>query len=335
MRTFVGSLRAACRWGKLRPSIAPRFAGLLCRALKRGLRKRDLDATLTIHRIPSDPARRTGADALNTVPAIDTFTLRRGHAPLLISLPHDSSFIPDAIAARMRPPARRSPDTDWHVGRLYEPLAQRLGASVLRPRASRYVIDLNRPADGHALYPGQRETGLVPLIGFDGEPLYLAADQVDAQEVQQRTNDYWRPYHQALADELARLHAVHGCVVLWDGHSIRSRVPMLFKGRLPDFNLGTAAGASCGAALQARLEACLAAQTRFSVAVNGRFKGGYITRHYGVPASGVQAVQLELAQRHYMDEESFIYDEAKASAVQDLIDKLLRICLAQASHETR
>jgi N-formylglutamate deformylase len=262
------------------------------------------------------------------MPAMDTFTLRRGRVPLLISLPHDSCFIPAAIAARMRPSARRSPDTDWHVGRLYEPLAQALGASVLRPLASRYVVDLNRPADGHALYPGQRETGLVPLIGFDGEPLYTAADSVDAAEVQQRIDDYWRPYHQALADELARLQAAHGHAVLWEGHSIRSEVPMLFEGRLPDFNLGTAAGASCGGPLQARLEACLAAQTRFSVAVNARFKGGYITRHYGAPASGVQAVQLELAQRHYMDEETFAYDEAKAPAVQQLIEKLLRICLA-------
>jgi N-formylglutamate deformylase len=228
----------------------------------------------------------------------------------------------------MRPSARRSPDTDWHVGRLYEPLAQALGASVLRPLASRYVVDLNRPADGHALYPGQRETGLVPLIGFDGEPLYTAAEPLDAAEVQQRVDDYWRPYHQALADELARLHAAHGRVVLWEGHSIRSEVPMLFEGCLPDFNLGTAAGASCSAALQAQLEACLAAQTRFSVAVNGRFKGGYITRHYGAPARGVQAVQLELAQRHYMDEQTFAYDEAKAPAVQQQIEKLLRICLA-------
>ncbi len=260
--------------------------------------------------------------------AMDTFTLRRGRVPLLISLPHDSSFIPPAIAARMRPSAHRSPDTDWHVGRLYEPLAQVLEASVLRPLASRYVVDLNRPADGHALYPGQRETGLVPLIGFDGEPLYTAAEPVDAAEVQQRIDDYWRPYHQALADELARLHAAHGRVVLWEGHSIRSEVPMLFEGRLPDFNLGTAAGASCSPALQAQLEACLAAQTCFSVAVNGRFKGGYITRHYGAPASGVQAVQLELAQRHYMDEQTFAYDEAKAPAVQQLIEKLLRICLA-------
>lgn len=258
---------------------------------------------------------------------MNTFTLHRGRAPLLISLPHDGSFIPAEISARMHPAARRSPDTDWHVARLYEPLARELGASVLKPRASRYVVDLNRPADGHALYPGQRETGLVPRVGFDGEPLYLDGGMPDAAEIQRRVNEYWQPYHDALAQELARLRAEHGRVVLWEGHSIRSRVPMLFDGKLPDFNLGTAGGASCGDALQARLQASLAAQSGFSVAVNGRFKGGHITRHYGRPDDGVQAVQLELVQLNYMDEASFAYDEIKAPEVQAVIARLLRICL--------
>jgi N-formylglutamate deformylase len=228
----------------------------------------------------------------------------------------------------MRPAARRSPDTDWHVGRLYEPLAQALGASVLKPLASRYVIDLNRPADGHALYPGQRETGLVSTIGFDGEPLYLDGREPDADEVQRRIEAFWQPYHQALSEELTRLCAEHGRAVLWEGHSIRSQVPMLFEGRLPDFNLGTAAGTSCSDALQARLQACLASQSRYSVAVNGRFKGGYITRHYGDPRAGVHAVQLELVQLNYMDEACFAYDEAKAAPVQELIGQLLQLTLA-------
>lgn len=259
---------------------------------------------------------------------MDTFTLHRGRVPLLISLPHDGSFIPADIAARMQPAARRSPDTDWHVARLYEPLAEALGASVLKPLASRYVVDLNRPADGHALYPGQRETGLVPLLGFDGEPLYREGAVPDAAEVQRRMNDYWQPYHDALAQEIARLRAEHGRVVLWEGHSIRGRVPMLFEGRLPDFNLGTADGASCDGALQARLVERLQAQSRYSVAVNGRFKGGYITRHYGRPDTGVEAVQLELVQLNYMDEASFAYEASKASQVQALIGELLRVCLA-------
>jgi N-formylglutamate deformylase len=259
---------------------------------------------------------------------MENFTLQRGSTPLLISLPHDGSFIPDDIAVRMHPAARRSPDTDWHVGRLYEPLAQKLGASVLKPKASRYVIDLNRPADGHALYPGQQETGLVSRMGFDGEPLYLDGKAPDDAEIQQRINEFWRPYHEALSHELARLLDEHGRVVLWEGHSIRSHVPMLFEGRLPDFNLGTAAGASCGEALQRELQTLLEAQSDFSFAVNGRFKGGYITRHYGQPDAGVQAVQLELAQVNYMDEQSFAYNPGKASFVQDLIALLLQKALA-------
>lgn len=259
---------------------------------------------------------------------MENFTLQRGSVPLLISLPHDGSFIPDDMAARMQPAARRSPDTDWHVGRLYEPLARQLGASVLKPRASRYVIDLNRPADGHALYPGQRETGLVSTIGFDGDALYLDGCEPDDAEVQQRVNEFWRPYHQALTQEIARLRHEHGRVVLWEGHSIRSRVPMLFDGRLPDFNLGTAAGTSCAASLQSELQQRLEAQSHFSFAVNGRFKGGYITRHYGNPAAGVQAVQLELSQVNYMDEQSFAYDAEKAARVQDVIAVLLEATLA-------
>ncbi|MEP7186695.1 MAG: N-formylglutamate deformylase [Rhodanobacter sp.] len=255
------------------------------------------------------------------------FSLQRGRVPLLISLPHDGSHIPDDIRERMRPGARCSPDTDWHVGRLYQPLADALGASVLRPTASRYVVDLNRPSDGHALYPGQRETGLVSTIGFDGEPLYRTGHEPDAAEVQRRIAEFWQPYHQALAEELSRLCAEHGRVVLWEGHSIRSRVPMLFEGRLPDFNLGTAAGESCDTGLQARLQDCLQSQSRFSIAVNGRFKGGYITRNYASPAAGIQAVQLELVQLNYMDEESFAYDEVRASEVQTLIERLLRITL--------
>lgn len=258
---------------------------------------------------------------------MSTYTLHRGTAPLLISLPHDGSAIPDAISARMLPAAQRSVDTDWHVGRLYQPLADALGASVLRPVASRYVIDLNRPADGQALYPGRRETGLVSTIGFDGQPLYRDGAEPSADEIQRRVNEFWRPYHDALSQELDRLLAEHGRVVLWEGHSIRSRVPMLFEGQLPDFNLGTADGASCTPALQAKLQSILEGQSRYSFVVNGRFKGGYITRHYGRPQAGVQAVQLELAQLNYMDEDSFAYDEAKAAMLQQTIEQLLRVCL--------
>lgn len=257
------------------------------------------------------------------------YTLHRGTAPLLISLPHNGSAIPDDLAARMKRPARRSPDTDWHVAELYD-FARGMGASVIKPFASRYVVDLNRPADGHALYPGQSETGLVPTVLFNGEPIYRAGAEPDATEIADRVKRWWKPYHRALADELARLKAEFGHVVLWEGHSIRSHVPMLFEGRLPDLNLGTADGASCSPELQAKLAAVLERQQEYSFAVNGRFKGGYITRHYGKPAHGIDAVQLELAQLNYMDEDSFEYLPKKAANVQVLIGEMLKVCLDSA-----
>jgi len=251
--------------------------------------------------------------------------LHRGTAPLLVSLPHDGSAIPDALAARMTPEARRAPDTDWHVSRLYA-FARELGASILAPVHSRYVIDLNRGEDDTSLYPGQNTTGLVPLVRFTGDPVYLPGREPDAGEVDSRIETYWRPYHAALRDELDRIRARHGRVVLWEGHSIRgSGLPFLFEGRLPDLNLGTANGVSCSTALQARLEGALAAQTEYDWVANGRFKGGHITRHYGKPADGVDAIQLEISQRTYMDEDSFGYEEAKAERLQGLLRRLLQI----------
>ena len=252
----------------------------------------------------------------------DVFTLHRGDAPLLLSLPHDGSLIPPALAQRMVPAARRAPDTDWHVSRLYA-FARELGASILVPRHSRYVVDLNRPEDDVSLYPGQNTTGLCPIVQFSGEPVYLEGQGPDAAEVASRVDTYWRPYHQSLQSELARIRAQHGRAVLWEGHSIRGVVPFLFEGRLPDLNLGTAAGASCSPVLQSRLEAVLAAQDEYDWVANGRFKGGHITRHYGDPGNGIDAVQLEISQRNYMDETSFDWDECKAARLQRVLRALL------------
>ena len=256
----------------------------------------------------------------------DVFTLHRGNAPLLLSLPHDGSLIPPALAQRMVPAARRAPDTDWHVSRLYA-FARELGASILVPRHSRYVVDLNRPEDDVSLYPGQNTTGLCPIVQFSGEPVYLEGQGPDAAEVAARVDTYWRPYHQSLQSELARIRAHHGRAVLWEGHSIRGEVPFLFEGRLPDLNLGTAAGASCSPVLQSRLEAVLAAQDEYDWVANGRFKGGHITRHYGDPGNGIDAVQLEISQRNYMDETSFDWDEGKAARLQRVLRALLEAAL--------
>ncbi|WHZ19190.1 MAG: N-formylglutamate deformylase [Rhodanobacteraceae bacterium] len=263
------------------------------------------------------------------------FTLHQGTTPLLISLPHDGTALPAAVSARISVVGKRVPDTDWHVGKLYA-FARELGASVIAPRWSRYVADLNRDPEGHALYPGRSETALVPVTTFAGEPIYAAGDEPGAREIALRKAMYWQPYHDALAGELARMRALHARVVLWDGHSIRSRVPLFFDGQLPDFNLGTAAGASCSHALQGLLTDVLrehadGATGRYSHVVNGRFKGGYITRHYGQPAAGVEAVQLELAQCTYMDEDSFEYLPERAAPVQAVIGALLQTCLDYAA----
>ncbi|TZF91053.1 N-formylglutamate deformylase [Cognatilysobacter lacus] len=255
----------------------------------------------------------------------DTYTLHRGRVPLLVSLPHDGSEIPPALAARMNDHARAAPDTDWHVSRLYTFARDALGASLLVPRYSRYVVDLNRPPDDTSLYPGQNTTGLCPARCFSGEDVYLDGQAPDQAEVRQRVEQYWRPYHAAIAGELARLRAAHARVVLWEGHSIRGGgLPFLFPGRLPDLNLGTVGGTSCVGAVQQGVEAALAAQSTYDWVSNGRFRGGYITRHYGRPSEGIDAVQLEISQRAYMDESTLAYDVPAARRLQSLLESLLR-----------
>ncbi|WP_101924727.1 MULTISPECIES: N-formylglutamate deformylase [Luteimonas] len=257
------------------------------------------------------------------------FQLQRGTIPLLVSLPHDGTHVPADIAARLTPSAQRVPDTDWHIARLYE-TARTLGASVLVPSHSRYVIDLNRAEDDVSLYPGQNTTGLCPVVQFDGTPVYRDGELPDTDEVRARVDRYWRPYHEALQAELSRLRTAHGRVVLWEAHSIKGDLPFLFDGRLPDLNLGTAGGASCSPALQMRLEAVLDAQGAFEWVANGRFKGGHITRHFGDPDGGIDAVQLEISQRCYMDEATFAWDAERAARLVPLLRRLLDTALAHA-----
>ena len=257
----------------------------------------------------------------------DIYSLHRGTAPLFVSLPHNGTALPDDLARRMTASARRVPDTDWHVADLYA-FARELGASMIVPKYSRYVVDLNRPPDDKSLYPGQNTTGLCPHVQFSGDKIYLPGEEPTLQEIQTRVDGYWRPYHDALAAEIERIKTAHGRVVLWEGHSIKSVVPFLFEGRLPDFNLGTADGKSCSPALQHKLQATLESQRDYRCVVNGRFKGGYITRHYGDPSRQVDAIQLELAQCNYIDEETFEFLPTKAVHTSGLIRKLLEGCLA-------
>lgn len=252
------------------------------------------------------------------------YRFQAGSIPLLVSMPHVGTDIPDDIAAGMAPAATEKADTDWHLVRLYEFL-QAMGASTLSARWSRYVIDLNRPPENTNLYPGQDTTGLCPLDTFHREPLYLAGRQPDQAEVQRRLAAYWQPYHTQLRAELDRLLALHGKVVLWDAHSIASIVPRFFEGKLPDLNFGTADGASCDPAMTAAIAGVARRDERYTVAVNGRFKGGHITRFYGKPEQGVHAIQLEMCQSTYMDETApFGYREDLAGEVQPLLRQLVQ-----------
>ncbi|MEE4303716.1 MAG: N-formylglutamate deformylase [Wenzhouxiangella sp.] len=249
------------------------------------------------------------------------YEFQAGDSPLLVNVPHAGTELPAEIASRLTSRARQLPDTDWHVHRLVEG-AIGLGASVMLARYSRYVIDLNRGSDDKPLYSGAT-TGLVPTENFDGSPVY-GAEAPDAEEITDRIERFWRPYHDKLARELQALRQRHGFAVLFDVHSIRSAVPRLFEGRLPDLNLGTYEGRSCAPELQASVADMLADAEGFSTVVNGRFKGGFITRHYGRPAEGIHALQLEIAQTCYMDESRpNDFDPQAARPLIDLLDELV------------
>lgn len=256
------------------------------------------------------------------------FTLHQGTAPLLVSLPHTGTLLPPGPETQFREHALAVPDTDWHLDALYA-FAHALGASVIVPRYSRYVIDLNRPPQDTPMYPGANNTELVPTHSFDGEALYRDSCVPGADEVARRLAAFWHPYHESLATELARIRDAHGHAVLWDGHSIKSRLPWLFEGKLPDLNIGTADGASCSPSLTAALRRVLESQDAFTHVVDGRFKGGYITRHYGRPSDGLHAVQLEMCWSCYMDElPPYAVDPKRASALVPVLRALLETALA-------
>ncbi|MCS7078852.1 MAG: N-formylglutamate deformylase [Chloracidobacterium sp.] len=264
---------------------------------------------------------------MNASPTETIFNLEPGDAPLLISLPHIGTDCPPEIAADWTEAARALPDTDWHLADIYD-FARRLGVTVLGACLSRYVIDLNRPPDDAPLYAQANRTELCPTRLFDGRPIYRDGRSPGAAEIARRRERYWRPYHDALERELTRLHARHGYVVLWDGHSIKSELPWLFDGKLPDLNLGTADGRSCAPSLRRALGDALAEQKLFTYVVDGRFKGGYITRRYGRPAAGRHAVQLEMCWSCYMDEAPpYVLDAARAARLRPVLQTLVGIAL--------
>jgi N-formylglutamate deformylase len=265
----------------------------------------------------------------------ETYRFAAGTAPMLVSMPHVGTEVPPEIAARFTEAAKPLPDTDWHVDRLYDFL-DGLGASVIAARQSRYVVDLNRPPDGKPLYPGASNTGLCPTTTFDDAPIYRDGAEPDAAEIAARTEAHWRPYHERLQAELEKIRARHGIALLWDAHSIRSEVPRFFDGRLPDLNLGTGGGSSADPALLAALEGIAADAAPYTWVSNGRFKGGYITRAYGDPARGVHAVQLELSEIVYMNEDPpYDFRDDLAAGIRPVLRRLLETALAWARDNAR
>jgi N-formylglutamate deformylase len=254
--------------------------------------------------------------------------IERGDAPLVIDVPHAGTHVPPELAARLTPAARALPDTDWHVEKLFA-FARGMGATLVVATHSRYVVDLNRDPGGKALYPGADNTELCPTRTFADEAIYATGDAPSPAEVAARRAEYFVPYHSTLAAEIERVRARHGYAILLDGHSIRSEVPRFFAGRLADLNLGTADGASCAPAFQQGAALVLAGAAGFSSVVNGRFKGGYVTRHYGAPARGVHALQLETAQACYMDESPpYPWDARRAAMLATLLERLVEALLA-------
>lgn len=254
-----------------------------------------------------------------------THTLTEGDSPLILSMPHPGTDVPADIAVALNARGRELEDTDWHMRELYA-FTERFKPSILEARISRYVIDLNRDPSGVSLYPGQATTELVPTTTFDGAPIWTTPP--DAAEIARRRTLYFEPYHAALAGEITRVKARHGFVLLYDCHSIKSVIPRLFDGKLPAMNLGTNSGASCAPSVQAACEAAMA-RSSLSHVSNGRFKGGWITRHYGEPANGVHAIQMELGLDRYLESEAppWTFSPEVAKPLQAALANLIETAL--------
>ena len=252
-----------------------------------------------------------------------------GKSPLLISIPHDGRELAPDMPERMSAVGLSLPDTDWHVRRLYE-FARKLNVGIIAANFSRYVVDLNRGNTGEALYPGVESSGICPQQTFSGEAIYRAGREPDTQEQKLRLENYWHPYHAAIRKELNRLREEFGYALLWDAHSICTRVPSLFSGKLPALNIGTNSGASCDSALETSVTG-VAVKSGFSTILNGRFKGGYITRNHGSPESQIHAIQLELGQENYMNENTGEYDEALASTLRITLKSMMMAFLSEAA----
>jgi formiminoglutamase len=251
------------------------------------------------------------------------FTVTEGDSPVILGMPHGGTWLPDALTARLNDTGRRLADTDWHIDRLYANLLP--GVTTVAATFHRYVIDANRDPGGASLYPGQNTTELCPTTDFDGLPIWAEGQAPSPDEIEARREAFHAPYHLALQDQIGRVKARHGCAILWDCHSIRSVIPFLFEGRLPHFNIGTNDSTTCASVIETAMRAACLGATGFQTVVNGRFKGGWTTRHYGQPQTGTHAIQMEIAQRAYLAAEAdpWAFSPSKAEAPRRILAQAL------------
>ena len=265
---------------------------------------------------------------------MNVFEVSRGDSPVILGQPHGGTWLPDDLMARLNHNGRKLADTDWHITRLYDGLLE--GATVVRSNVHRYAIDANRDPSGVSLYPGQNTTTLCPLTDFDGNAIWAEGQEPSEDEIIARRDAFHAPYHAALAEEIERVKAKHGVAVLYDCHSIRSVIPFLFEGTLPALNIGTDMGKACARAIE-DITHEFAASSPYKTVLNGRFRGGWTTRHYGRPETGVHAIQMEIAQSAYLTEEAapWGYDTAKAGRLRPWLKDILDAIAGEAAELTK
>ena len=256
------------------------------------------------------------------VARLNVVSVCQGNSPIILGQPHGGTFVPDDIFKRLNARGQGLDDTDWHINRLYDGLLEH--STVVQSHIHRYVIDPNRDPGGVSLYPGKNTTTLVPTTNFDGEDIWREGQEPTSEEIQVRKEAFHRPYHDALGAEIDRVVAKHGVAILFDCHSIRSEIPFLFQGQLPAFSIGTNNGETCDPTIESAVTTICANAARFNHVVNGRFKGGWTTRHYGQPKKGVHAIQMELAQRTYMTETTpWMFDQSSADRLREHLGEIL------------
>jgi len=256
---------------------------------------------------------------------VSVFEVKQGNSPIILTSPHGSTDVEPAIWARLNERGQRLVDTDWHIDRLYDDLIENV--TTVRAKFHRYVIDANRDPLGISLYPGQNTTTLIPTTDFENFPIWCEGKEPTDEDIQDRLVRFHAPYHAALTAEITRIKALHGVAILYDCHSITSPLPFLFDGRLPDFNIGTNDGTTCAPIIEKAIQDIAQQAEGYTYTFNGRFKGGWTTRHYGKPSNGVHAIQMELVRENYLvsHRPPFDYDEAKATRLRPYLQQILHV----------